>query len=59
MVRFLVVEPAHPGSSPRLGSGAHTFLNLFIPVLVTMFVQWETLLRLTTSMPLEIGRAHV
>ena len=29
LVRSLVVEPTHPGSSPRLGTGARTFLNLF------------------------------
>ena len=28
MVRFLVVEPAHQGSSPRLDNGARIFLNL-------------------------------
>ena len=29
LVRFLVVEPAHQGSSPRLDNGACIFLNLF------------------------------
>jgi hypothetical protein len=29
LVGFLVVEPAHLGSSPRLGTGARTFLDLF------------------------------
>lgn len=29
MVRFLVVEPVHPSSSPRLGMGACTFLDSF------------------------------
>jgi hypothetical protein len=29
LVRFLMVEPVHPGSSPRLGTGARIFLNLF------------------------------
>ena len=29
LVRFLVVEPAHPGSSLRLGTGARNFLDLF------------------------------
>ena len=27
---FLVVEPAHPGLSPRFGIGARIFLDLFI-----------------------------
>ena len=27
LVWFLVVEPAHPGSSPRLGMGARIFLD--------------------------------
>ena len=30
IVGFLVVEPAHPGSSPRLDTGARIFLDLFI-----------------------------
>jgi hypothetical protein len=25
LIRFLVVEPAYPGLSPRLGKGAHIF----------------------------------
>ena len=29
MVRFRVVEPAHPGSSPRLGMGVRIYLDLF------------------------------
>lgn len=29
IVKFLVVEPDHHGSSPRLGSGAHIFLDIF------------------------------
>jgi hypothetical protein len=29
LVGFLVVEPVHPGSSLRLGMGAHIFLDLF------------------------------
>ena len=29
LVWSLVVEPTHPGSSPQLGTGARTFLNLF------------------------------
>ena len=29
LVRFLVVEPAHQGSSLRLGTGVRIFLNLF------------------------------
>jgi hypothetical protein len=29
LVRFLVVEPAHQGSSPRLGTGVRIFLDLF------------------------------
>ena len=29
MVGFRVVEPAHPGSSPRLGMGARIYLELF------------------------------
>ena len=29
LVRSLVVEPTHPGSSPRLGTGARIFLDLF------------------------------
>jgi len=29
LVRFLVVELVHPGSSPRLGTGARIFLDLF------------------------------
>ena len=29
LVRFLVVEPAHLGLSPRLGMGARIFLDLF------------------------------
>ena len=39
LVRSLVVEPTHPGSSPRLGTGARTFLDLFqdFPVL---YVKW-------------------
>ena len=28
LVRFLVVESVHPGSSPRLGMGARIFLDL-------------------------------
>ena len=32
LVRFLVVEPAHPGSSPRLGTGAR--IRVFIRVSV-------------------------
>ena len=28
LVRLLVVEPTHSGSSLRLGTGARTFLNL-------------------------------
>ena len=27
LVRFLVVEPAHPDSNPRFGTGARIFLN--------------------------------
>ena len=30
LVGFPVVEPAHPGSSHRLGTGARIFLDLFI-----------------------------
>jgi hypothetical protein len=29
LVGFLMMEPVHPGSSPRLGMGAHIFLDLF------------------------------
>jgi hypothetical protein len=29
VVRSLVVEPAHPGSSPRLGMGVCIYLDLF------------------------------
>jgi hypothetical protein len=29
LVRFIVVEPAHPVSSPQLGTGARIFLDLF------------------------------
>ena len=29
LVMFLVVEPAHLGLSPRLGTGARIFLDLF------------------------------
>jgi hypothetical protein len=29
LVRFFVVEPVHPGSSPRLRTGACIFLDLF------------------------------
>ncbi|KAF8760449.1 hypothetical protein HU200_010160 [Digitaria exilis] len=29
LARFLVMEPAHQGSSPRLGTGARIFLDLF------------------------------
>jgi hypothetical protein len=29
MVRFFIVEPIHLGSSSRLVTGAHTFLDLF------------------------------
>jgi len=28
-VGFLVVEPAHPGSNPRVDMGARIFLDLF------------------------------
>jgi hypothetical protein len=29
LVRFLVVKPLFPSSSPRLGAGGHIFLDLF------------------------------
>jgi hypothetical protein len=29
LVRLLVVESTHPGSCPRLGTGARIFLDLF------------------------------
>jgi hypothetical protein len=39
LVGFLVVEPAHPGSSPRLDMGARIFLDLFQD-LTTLCIQW-------------------
>jgi hypothetical protein len=39
LVGFLVVEPAHPGSSPRLGTGVRIFLNLF-QNLTALCIQW-------------------
>jgi len=38
-VNFLAVEPAHPGSSLRLGMGARIFLDLFQD-LTALFFQW-------------------
>ena len=39
LVRSLVVEPTHPNSSPRLGMGARTFLNLFQDF-PTLCIKW-------------------
>jgi hypothetical protein len=39
LVRFLVVEPAHPGSGPRLGTDAHIFIDLF-QALTALCFQW-------------------
>jgi hypothetical protein len=39
LVGFLVVEPAHPGSSLRLDTGARIFLDLFQD-LMALFFQW-------------------
>ena len=39
LVRFLVVEPAHPDSSPRFGTGARIFLDLFKDLTALCF-QW-------------------
>jgi hypothetical protein len=39
LVRFLVVEPAHPSSSPRFGMGARIFLDLFLDLTALCF-QW-------------------
>ena len=39
LVRSLVVEPTHPGSSPRLGTGVRTFLDLFQDF-PTLCVKW-------------------
>ena len=37
MVGFCVVEPTYPGSSSRLDTGAHIFLNLFQDLTVLFF----------------------
>jgi hypothetical protein len=34
-----VVEPAHPGSGPRLGTDAHIFIDLF-QALTALCFQW-------------------
>jgi hypothetical protein len=39
LVGFLMVEPAHPGSSLRLNTDARIFLNLFQD-LTALFFQW-------------------
>jgi hypothetical protein len=39
MVGFSVVEPAHPGSSPRLGMDVCIYLNLFQDY-PALFFQW-------------------
>jgi hypothetical protein len=39
LVRFLVVELAHPGSSPQFGIGARIFLDLFLDLMALCF-QW-------------------
>jgi len=38
-VGFLVVKPAHLGSSPQLGTGARIFLDLFQDLTALCF-QW-------------------
>jgi hypothetical protein len=37
LVGFRVVEPTHPGSSPRLDTGARIFLDLLFQDLTTLF----------------------
>ena len=39
LVRSLVVEPTHPGSSPRLGTGARIFLN-FLQDFLALCFKW-------------------
>jgi len=37
LVRFLMLEPAHLGLSPRLGTGVRIFLDLFQDLTVLCF----------------------
>ena len=48
LVRFLVVEPAHLGLSPRLGMGARIFLDLFQDLTALCF-QWYVTSLLTAK----------
>jgi hypothetical protein len=66
LVGFLVAEPVHPGSSPRLGTGARIFLDLFISrfngVMLSMVddvVNLEICRLIPSEVLVEIGFAYL